>query len=117
MVRWVLTAQLMAMVFVALGFALLLGWVSAYSAVLGGLAAFLPNLVFSAGLGIRDHRRTARQVVRLLYGGEALKLGLTAALFVVIFQVPLVQPLPLMGGFIVVLSAFWFALVAVRTNR
>lgn len=116
-VRWILAAQLLIVICVAFVFAVLQGRWAAYSAVLGGLAAFIPNLAFAMGLGVRDDRRTARQVVRLLYGGEALKLGLTAVLFALIFQVPRIQPLPVMGGFLVVLSGFWFALIAVRTNR
>ena len=116
-VRWILAAQLLGVVCVAFGFAVFQGRWAAYSAALGGLTAFIPTLAFAMGLGVRDDRRTARQVVRLLYGGEALRLGLTAALFALVFQVPLIQPLPVMGGFLVVLSGFWFALIAVRTNR
>lgn len=116
-VRWILLAQLAGLGLVGAGYALTEGAWSAFSGILGGLAAFLPNLAFSLGLGVRDDRRTARQVVRLLYGGEVLKLGLTVALFAFIFKIPLVQPLPVMAGFVIVLSSFWFVLIAVRTHR
>lgn len=110
-VRWVLVMQLLAALMAGL-----LGWAVAghqtgMSIWLGGVVALLPNLVFAWKAGVRDDRRTARQVVSSLYGGEVTKLLLTAVLFVAIYHVPGVRVLPLLGGYVLVLTVFWFALL------
>jgi len=110
-VRWVLSAQFVGILVVAALFWSLGGNRAALSALAGGLVAFVPNLVYSMGLGIRDDRRTAKQVARLFFGGEVLKLLLTALLFTAVFQVPNVEILPLMAGFVSALTVFWFALL------
>ena len=110
-VRWVLSAQFVGILAVAALFWSLGGNRAALSALAGGLVAFVPNLVYSMGLGIRDDRRTAKQVARLFFGGEVLKLLLTALLFAAVFQVPNVEILPLMAGFVSALTVFWFALL------
>jgi ATP synthase protein I len=43
--------------------------------------------------------------------GESVKLLLTVGLFILIFQIPRVEILPLMAGYIAALSIFWFALL------
>lgn len=110
-VRWVLSAQFAGIMVVAALFWPLGGDRAAESALAGGLVAFVPNLVYSLGLGIRDDRRTAKQVARLFFGGEVLKLLLTALLFAAVFQVPNLAVLPLMAGFVSALTVFWFALL------
>ena len=110
-VRWVLLAQFAGIVVVAALFWPFGGAHAALSALAGGLVAFVPNLVNSLGLGVRDDRRTAKQVARLFFGGEVLKLLLTALLFAAVFQVPDLEILPLMAGFVSALTAFWFALL------
>ncbi len=110
-VRWVLSAQLAGILVVASLFGAFGGEGAALSALAGGLVAFVPNLVYSLGLGIRDDRRTAKQVARLFFGGEVLKLLLTALLFAAVFHVPGVEVLPLMAGFVSALTVFWFALL------
>lgn len=109
-VRWILGVQALWLVLLAVVGLVVGGTIFAGSALLGGLIAFLPNLFFSLGLGVRDDRRTARHVARLFYGGEVLKLLMTVILFTVAFQLPDIQLLPLMMGFIGALSVFWFAL-------
>ena len=110
-VRWVLLAQFAGILVVAALFWPFGGAHAALSALAGGLVAFVPNLVNSLGLGVRDDRRTAKQVARLFFGGEVLKLVLTALLFVAAFHVPSVEILPLMAGFVSALTVFWFALL------
>lgn len=110
-VRWVLLAQGAGILGVVATFGLLGGRDAAVSALMGGLVAFLPNLVFSLGLGVRDDRRTAKDVARIFFRGEALKLLLTALLFAAAYQVQGVEILPLMAGFVSALTVFWFALL------
>ena len=111
-VRWILLAQ----VSVLIGAGLVAWWVGdiahAVSAWLGGLIAWLPNVYFSIRFGMRKDRRTAREVVRSFYLGEAVKLLMTAGLFALAFQWQGLKPLPLFGGFLSTLMVSWFALLA-----
>lgn len=82
----------------------------ARSATLGGLAGFIPNLVFAWGAGRQDPDKSAREILNAFYIGEAIKLLLTSLLFIVVFHLPNVFFLPLFIGFISVTMAFWLAL-------
>jgi ATP synthase protein I len=90
---------------------MLSGRVNAVWTVLGGLIAILPNVYFSYRFGVRDDRRTARQVAKDLYGGEVAKVLMTAGLFALVLQLPGLNFLPVMGGFVFALTVFWFALL------
>jgi ATP synthase protein I len=106
----VLFLQLLITLCSAASFAVLYGRQSALCALLGGLAAFLPNVYFA--LRIRwTVGEEPRKIVRSFYSGESGKLLLTVALFGLIFQLPNIQFLPLMASYIAVLSIFWFALI------
>lgn len=94
----------------ASGFAVYGGKFMALSAVLGGMAAFIPNLYFAFKMQ-RTLGQDARKIVRAFYAGESGKLLLTAALFALIFQFPNIEILPLLAGYIAALSVFWFALL------
>ncbi|QSA96085.1 ATP synthase subunit I [Methylococcus sp. EFPC2] len=87
------------------------GGTSALSALLGSLVAFLPNLYFAIAFGRKDPTKTARQVVRAFYLGEAAKLAGTALLFVLIFQLPGLAYPALFAGFVSVIAVFWLALL------
>lgn len=115
-VRWVLRAQSLAGL--VMGFVLWVALGPGYglSAWLGSLVAWLPNLYFSYRFGRRDDSRTARQVIRAFYGGEAVKWLLTLLLFAAVLSVPGIRVLPLFGGFIVTLTIFWFALLVRATG-
>jgi ATP synthase protein I len=105
----ILGYQVMIIAVVSLAFGVG-GWHKAFSSALGGLAAFIPNLYFAlrvAGSAEQD----ARKVLRSFYVGESVKLLLTVALFMLIFQIPNVEILPLMAGYVAALSVFWFALL------
>ncbi|MEI6354629.1 MAG: ATP synthase subunit I [Methylococcus sp.] len=110
-VRWVLMAQFCASVLMAGLVWAFWSSVAAGSVLAGGVIAWMPNLVFSLRFGFRDDRQTAKQVARRLYQGECLKLLLTAGLFAGVFSLPGVEALPLMGGYVWVLTIFWFALL------
>ncbi len=110
-VRWVLMAQAWGMLLLVSSVWLVSGLENAGWSLLGGLIAFLPNVYFSFRFGMRDDGRTARQVAKALYGGEVVKVLLTAGLFALALQLPGLRFLPLLSGFVVVLTVFWFALL------
>lgn len=94
---------------VASGFLLIGGWKNALSPMLGGLVALLPNLYFAYKVYLAKDLG-AQSIVNAFYTGETVKLILTVALFVIVLQIPSVDFLTLLVGYIAVLSVFWFAL-------
>lgn len=88
-----------------------IGLAEAESVLIGGLAAFLPNIYFAIKFGRHLPKRTAQEVVNAFYVGEAVKLTLTALLFAFIFQIPGILVMPLFVGFIAVIMVFWIALL------
>lgn len=102
--------QAIALVVVALGFFLMDALQQAIYVFLGGLVAFLPNLYFGLKI-LAVSGSDAKKIVRAFYVGESGKLLLTAVLFYLILQVPDITLLPVMIGFVVTLSVFWFALM------
>lgn len=110
-VKWLLGVQVLTILLAcALAWALG-GRATAISALLGGLIGFLPNALFAWVFGRKDPRKSAGQVVRAFYFGEILKLLITALLFVIVFHLPGILPLPLFATFIAVMAVFWFALL------
>ncbi len=105
----VLVYQLVIILVVSLGFAAL-GWQKAVSSLLGGIVAFIPNLYFALRVS-GSAGQEARKVLRSFYVGESVKLLLTALLFMMIVQIPKIEILPLLAGYIAALSVFWFALL------
>lgn len=106
----IISYQILVIIIMTAGFALAGGRSYALSAVLGGAAAFIPNLYFA----LRVHKsagQEARKIVRSFYAGESGKLLLTAALFFMIFQLPNIEILPLLAVYVAALSVFWFALL------
>jgi ATP synthase protein I len=106
----ILSYQILIILIVTAGFAIRGGGQQGLSAALGGIAAFVPNLYFA----LRIHRSAGqepRKIVNSFYAGESGKLLLTAALFVMIFQVSNIHILPLLVSYIAALSVFWFALL------
>jgi ATP synthase protein I len=105
----ILGYQVLIIVAVSFGF-VVGGWQKALSSALGGLAAFIPNLYFALRVS-GSAEQEARKILRSFYVGESVKLLLTAALFILIFQIPSIEILPLLAGYIAALSVFWFALL------
>ena len=106
----ILIYQALISVLTASGFAAYGGRHMALSAALGGMAAFIPNLYFALKMQ-RTSGQEARKIVRAFYAGETGKLLITAALFTLIFQIPNIDILPLLAGYLAALSVFWFALL------
>ncbi len=109
-VRRVLQLQALTVLLVSAS-ALAWGKYHGMSALLGGLIAFLPNAYFAVKFGRKDPGKTASQVVKAFYFGEATKLLFTALLFVIVFQLPGILPLPLFIAFAAVMAVFWVALL------
>jgi ATP synthase protein I len=108
-VRKVLSAQVLMAALVASGFLLIGGWNNAISPLAGSGVALLPNFYFASKIYLaRNH--SAQGILNAFYAGEAVKLMLTAALFALAFQIPAVNFLTLLVGYVAVLSVFWFAL-------
>lgn len=105
----ILGYQLLIIVVVSLGFGAM-GWQQTVSSALGGLAAFLPNLYFALRVS-GSAGKEAKEILQSFYAGESVKLLLTAGLFILIFQIPTIEILPLLAGYIAALSVFWFALL------
>ncbi len=86
------------------------GWQYAVSPLIGGCVALLPNLFFAYKIYLARNSE-AQSIVNAFYVGETIKLILTAALFSIVLQIPTVDFLPLLVGYVAVLSVFWFALL------
>lgn len=109
-IRKILSYQILIIIVTASGFAIAVGWQRALFSVLGGAAAFIPNLYFALRV-YRSAGQEARKIVGSFYAGESGKLLLTAALFMMIFQIPNIEIIPLLTGYVTALSVFWFALL------
>ncbi|MGQ7960201.1 F0F1 ATP synthase subunit I [Pseudomonas sp. SP16.1] len=106
----VLLAQLIVLLLAALVAWQALGSVAGYSALLGGVIAWLPNLYFAHKAFRFSGARAAKDIVRSFYAGEAGKLILTFVLFALTFAG--VQPLEapvLFGVYLLTLLVSWFA--------
>lgn len=87
----VIGLQAIVTLLVAVGCYLMTDPVAAYSALLGGVVCFLPNLYFAWESFRHQGAQAAKQIVRSFYKAEAVKFGLTAVLFALVFA--LVRPL------------------------
>ncbi|SFC31856.1 ATP synthase protein I [Marinospirillum celere] len=108
-VKRLLLAQLLVSLLAAL-IAGLINPSSALDALLGGLIALIPQLVFSS---LTFRYRGARKIgasVQLLLVGATLKFGLTVVLFALVFiGVQPSNPISLLCAYIAVLSVHWLA--------
>ncbi|QJD59866.1 hypothetical protein HG264_13605 [Pseudomonas sp. gcc21] len=112
----VLVAQAIMAGLVALTLWVFQGQVSACSALLGGMIALVPNAYFAYRVYRYSGARSARAIVSELYSGEAGKLILTAALFVLVLLA--VKPLEvpaLFAGYLAVLAVGASAMLIVRS--
>jgi len=106
----ILGLQIIVTILISLGFYILGGSAKVLSPLLGGIAAFLPNLYFALRMA-RTIGQDPQKIVRSFYAGESGKLILTAVLFFMIFQIPTIELLPLLAAYVAALSVFWFALI------
>jgi ATP synthase protein I len=105
----ILYAQLFVSLAASAVFLCLKGGVAAWSGLIGGGAALLPNVYFAYKIYLA--RFSAPQaVISAFYAGETLKLILTAAIFAMASQIKGVDFLALLMVFAATLSVFWFAL-------
>ena len=91
MMAKILLAQLGLSVVVAALFWGIDGYVSAYSALLGGLTCVIPNAFLALRLAVPRRDPGAGALVNAAYIGELGKLGLTVLMFSLVFT--LVRPL------------------------
>ena len=108
--------QIVSVTVLALGAALVAGWASAASVVLGGGAAIVPNSLFAMRLALQ-RGRSAESYPVVFFLGQFAKIGLTVGLLAAIVKWlgSEVQWLPLLLGLIVALKAPLFALLYVRS--
>ena len=105
--RKVLFFQSLIAIVLTLFFTLLSGKYSGISAIYGGLICVLPGMVF-AFLAFRYAGASQNKlVVRSFNKGSNLKFIFTIVLFVVVYKLPNLQPLPLLVSYIVTLMAQW----------
>lgn len=90
-------------------FALISSEMAAKSALVGGLICIVPTICFARFLFRCHGAQFARQIVWGFYSGEALKLGLTAVLFAVVFARITIIPSVLFFSYCMVQLVFWLA--------
>ena len=115
--RRFLICQLSVTVLIAAIAIPLSGATAAISALLGGLVSIIPNAYFARKLFQYQGARAAKQIVNSFYIGEALKMGLTIALFILVFKLFHIIPLVFFSVFIVVQMVFWLAPLIFDNNR
>jgi ATP synthase protein I len=103
MVFW----QFIVVTVLALIILVLKGVQSSTSALLGGLAYVLPNVMFVWRVFARTSAAEAQRFLVAFVVGEATKLTLSAVLFVMIVKYLPVILLPTLGGYIAAIVAFW----------
>lgn len=82
---------------------------NAMSALLGGLVALIPSILFTKKLFAYQGARAAKHIVRSFYLGEAIKIVSTASLFVLVFIFYPINPLTFFLMYIAVIMSHWFA--------
>ncbi|HEV2227832.1 MAG TPA: ATP synthase subunit I [Steroidobacteraceae bacterium] len=83
---------------------------AALSALLGGGIATAGSLAM-AGLVFAGAIADARRIVAAFYVGEALKLAVVVALFLLVLRTVRVVPLAMLGSFAATYLVYWIALV------
>lgn len=113
----VLIAQILVVILIAAVLTVVRGWTAGYSAICGGLVAWLPNLYFALKAFRYSGARAARDILKSFYAGEAGKFVLTAVLFALVFTgvKPLDAPV-LFGAFIVTQMVSWFAPLLIKAK-
>lgn len=89
--------------------------VAGYSGLLGGLVALVPNAYFAYRVYRYSGARSAQAIVREFYSGEAGKIILTAALFVLVWVgVKPLEATAVFAGYLAVLAVGASGLLIVR---
>lgn len=109
--------QLILIVGLAVVLFILQGIQSGISALLGGLAYWLPTLLFVWRVFARTTARAAKQFLIKFIAGEGIKLFLSAILFVFIIKNMPVSVLSVLVGFIGAVVSFWVASLIILTRH
>lgn len=89
-------------------------WPFGVSALIGGLIAALPQLIFGLWAFRARGARNARRIMRNVFVGEALKLVTTALTFIVVWKtVPWLVASGLLTGFVVMITTLLVTLPAI----
>lgn len=114
---WILAAQLLIALLVALGGGLFAGEIEARSGLVGGMICLLPNAFLALRIVVAGFRRDAAALVRGMYVAEAGKMALSVLLFIAAFT--LIKPISagwLFTGYIATTLVMWGALGLDRTG-
>jgi ATP synthase protein I len=87
---------------------------AAYSAMLGGLVAIVPNCIFAYRVFAYKGARSADKIISSLYRGEAIKLLITCLLLALVFRFVSVVALAFFITYIFALLVFWVFLLRVK---
>ena len=79
------------------------------SSIIGSSIGLVSNSYFAYKLYLARFM-DARRIVNAFYTGEAIKIAITAAMFLIAVQISFVNFPALFAGYIAVLSVHWFAL-------
>ena len=90
---------------------LLGGQVAGLSALLGGGIATLGSLAMAGVMFSGAAQGSARRALSAFYLGEAVKLAVVVALFVVVLKVVRVAPLAMFAAFAATFLVYWIALL------
>jgi len=95
------------------GFTLILfilkGMQSGLSALAGGLAYWLPTFIFTRGVAACAGTRVGARFMVAFFGGEAVKLVLSGALFLFAVKYFPIQVVYAVVGLVMAIIAFWVA--------
>jgi ATP synthase protein I len=104
-------SQILATLVIA---ALLLFWRDPHAAVsglVGGAIGVATGLVMLVFVFREVPRADPKRILRNVYRGEAVKLGLTVVLFVVALRSMKMAPLPLLAAYFSTLLVYWISLL------
>ena len=99
--------QLLVIAGLAVILFLIQGMQGAFSALLGGLAYWLPTALFAWRIFAHASARMAQKFVMAFIAGEMVKLFLSAFLFLLMAKYLPVNVLSMLIGFIGAIIAFW----------
>ncbi len=110
-------AQAVVTVAAAVGWWLARDGAHALAAVGGGVAVLLPSMAFAANVFSVSPDASPKKVLGAFYRGEAVKIGLTVLILVILLQWFRATPLPLLTTYILAILIYWPALLAGTGRR
>lgn len=91
--------------------------IHALAAFGGGIAVLVPGLAFAAKVFSVSPDASPKQVLGAFYRGEAIKIGLTVLVLVILLQWFRDTPLPLLATYILAILVYWPALLLGASRR